>query len=365
MACAWAGRNEPTARIARQSGDLVLALGTAGHVLDFDDTYGPGLSHISAPTAPAALVMAAAAEAHVGDMLEAYAAGFEAMATLARASHPALYKRGWHPTAVTGTVGSATAAAHLLGLDSEQTGHARRLAVLGAGGLRTAFGTDGKSLQVGMAASQGVEAAHMAARGATTSNDVESGFAEAYGGTWAEPDGERAITMNWIKAYPCCLQTHSSIEAAARASALGASPDGRGTVYVHTRSRQAAPLDDVSDGLEAKFSIPYTVAFTLLHRPPTVPDFWKVDEAARHLASKITVEIDDGLAQSEAVLAWEGDHDPIEVRILAAKGSPELPMSHEERNAKILALSGDRLLRVLDDPDRPASEVLALLGDGI
>src|SRR5207249_2396031 len=120
LACASAGRREPAARAATALGtgldERVAAAGTAGHVLDFDDTYTPGLAHLSAPTAPAALVLGAELGSSVGDVLAAYAAGFEVMGALAEANHPALYERGWHPTAVCGAVGAAVAAGGLLGL---------------------------------------------------------------------------------------------------------------------------------------------------------------------------------------------------------------------------------------------------------
>jgi 2-methylcitrate dehydratase PrpD len=130
---------------------------------------------------------------------------------------------------------------------------------------------------------------------------------------------------------------------------------------VHHRSRQAAPLDDVTTGLEGKFSIPYTVAFTLLHGPPTVRDFVTVDKAARRLAARIEVQLDDRLDQAEAVLAWEGAHDLIEVHVEAALGSPQRPMSSEQLRAKVRSLAGSRLDGALDDLARPAAEVLALL----
>ena len=66
-------------------------------MLDFDDTYLPGIAHLSAPTAPAAIAVAAALDLTVGDALDAHAAGFEAMGALSR-SHR-LYEGGWHPTA--------------------------------------------------------------------------------------------------------------------------------------------------------------------------------------------------------------------------------------------------------------------------
>ena len=116
LACALRGREEPAAQAAAALGDPLLAAATAGHVLDFDDTYLPGIAHLSAPTAPAALVVGAELNSSLGEVLAAHAAGFEAMGALARASHPALYDAGFHPTAVCGGVGAAVAAARLLGL---------------------------------------------------------------------------------------------------------------------------------------------------------------------------------------------------------------------------------------------------------
>lgn len=69
--------------------------------------------------APAALVLGAELGRSAGDVLDAYAEGFEAMGATARASHPALYDRGWHPTAVCGGPGAAVAAAQLLGAERE------------------------------------------------------------------------------------------------------------------------------------------------------------------------------------------------------------------------------------------------------
>src|SRR3954449_3215728 len=163
LSCASAGREQHAARAALALGDKVAWAGTAGHVLDFDDTYAPGLAHLSAPVAPAALVVGAEAGATVGEVLDAYAAGFEAVGALSAANHPAIRERGWHPTAVCGGVGAAVACAQLLGADREQ---AVRLALLQAGGLQAAFGSDGKALQVGMAAAAGATAARLAAGGA-------------------------------------------------------------------------------------------------------------------------------------------------------------------------------------------------------
>jgi 2-methylcitrate dehydratase PrpD len=357
LACAAGGWDEPAARAARAGADTIAALGTAGHVLDFDDTWLPGIAHLSAPTAPAALALAAERGATIGAALEAYAAGFEATAALAAAGHPALYDGGWHPTAVCGTVGAAVAAATLLGADRDA---AAALAALRAAGLRAAFGGDGKSLQVGLAASAGAGAARLVAAGADVDlARVRAGWEQAYGAPWASALGEPAIRTNWIKAYPCCLQTHGAIECAQ--AARGGLPDGPLAVVAHPVSRQAAGYDDVTTPLEAKFSIPYTTAYTLLHGPPRVESFASVDSAARALAAeRITVETDRQLGESEFRLR-AGDREIAHVR--AALGSPQHPQTAEDLTAKVRALAGARLDGALDDLDRPAVDVLSALAD--
>jgi 2-methylcitrate dehydratase PrpD len=347
----------------------VAAAGTAGHVLDFDDTYLPGLAHLSAPVAPAALLLGAELDAPVGAVLDAFAAGFEATGALTSANHPGLRAPGWHPTSVCGVVGAAVAAARLLELDDERTGHALRLALAQAAGLRAAFGSDGKSLQVGLAAAGGVVAARLAAAGARASEQLpagEGGFEQAFGGRWVDPrEGfgagrVPAVQENWIKAYPCCLQTHGAIEAAEQARVAGADSAGEIVVTVHPVGLHAASLGpDVADGLQAKFSFSFLTAFTLLHGPPRVESFDAVEPGARRLAERVRVDTDAGLLESEAWLEIAGERVG---HVEAALGSPARPMDKAQLARKVSQLAGDRLEGVLDDPGRSVREVVAAAG---
>ena len=365
LGCAVRGWEEPAARAARAAGDPVVALGTAGHVLDFDDAYLPGVAHLSAPTAPVALALAAERGASVGEALAAFAAGFEAMGAVARASHPALYDGGWHPTAVCGGVGAATAAARLLGLDREDERSAVALALARTGGTRATFGSDGKSLQVGMAAGAGLLVARLAEQGASVPLEEvargEAGFEAVFGGRFAEPSkSEPAVDENWIKPWPCCLQTHASIEAADRARADGLEPGAPVEIAVPPISLKAAIYGaEPADGLQAKFSIPYCTAFTLLKGPPRVESFREVDPEVVALASSaVRVRARDGMLESEAVLSADG----AEVRVEAALGSPQRPMDTDALAAKLRGLAGERLDGALDDLDRPAAELLEAAG---
>lgn len=371
LACAYAGRHEPAARAAAGAGDeltdRVVHATTAGHVLDFDDTYLPGLAHLSAPTAPVAVVLGAHLDATVGDVLVAYAAGFEAMAAVSAASHPQLYHGGWHPTAVSGTVGAAVTAASLLGLDQAQGAEARNLAVLGSGGFRAAFGSDGKSLQVGLAAASGLKAAKLVAGGSRVPDRTLKGpwsFESAFNATWADPHpSDPAIDQNWLKRYPCCLQTHGAIDAAVAARADGATASGSGAVIVHPISCDAAMLGpEVTTGLEAKFSISYCAALGIIGGQPSLGDFADVDAATRILARRIEVRTDDSLLESEAHLRWEeADGRVIKTAIKAAVGSPEQPMSDAELEQKLKDLGAEHLPGLLADPDGDATDVAAVL----
>lgn len=363
LACAYGGRSQRAPQAARGAGDGLLEtvawLGTAGHVLDFDDTYLPGIAHLSAPTAPAAIALAASLDRSVGEAIDAYAAGFEAMGRLSR-TH-VLYEGGWHPTAVCGAAGAAHVAARLLGLDEERAGAAERLALLQAGGLRAAFGSDGKSLQVGMAAAAGVHAARIAAGGAVITADVvdhPAGFAAAFGPA-RSTDGRAAIAENWIKPWPCCLMSHSAVQAASEAREALAGSDAPIEVAVHPVARRAAAYDDVADGLQAKFSIPYLVAFVVLHGEPEPSSFDGIDDDARSLAhDRVRLTTDASLAEAEAVLALNGD---VVARVPASRGSPEAPMSADQLVAKCRLLAGERLDGLLDDPDAPAQVLLDAL----
>ena len=367
LACAAAGAGQRAPQALRGSGDDLLAdvafAGAAGHVLDFDDTYAPGLAHCSAPSAPAALVLAAHRGQSLGRALEAYSHGFAAMAAVAAASHPELYDRGWHPTAVCGPIGAAVAAADLLELSAEEREHALAIALLRAGGTRGAFGSDGKAIQVGLAAVAGVQAALLARGGARV--DPRSihgplGFERVVGATWPTDLQASAIDANWIKLHPSCLGTHAAIDAAQEARGGGYDPSGETlTVRVHPVSRQAAHLDAVGDGLSAKFSIPYCVGFTLLHGPPRIQDFKALDRAAAGVAERVEVALDSSLPEFGAVLSHAGREL---ASIACPRGAPERPVSAAELAAKVADLADARLTEALADLEAPAAEVLRAAG---
>ena len=376
LACACAGADERAAGAVRASGaDLIADVAfaaTAGHVLDFDDTFSEGVAHVSAASAPAALVLAAHMGRSLGAALAAYAEGYEAMAAVAAASHPALYNAGWHPTAVCAPIGAAVAASRLLDMPPPQREHAIALGLLRAGGTRGVFGSDGKAIQVGLAAAAGVQAALLAHAGATVDRrraiHGPLGFAAVLGASWPEAgidrarsgDARPAIECNWIKLSPSCLGTHAPIETAALARERGyRAGEDQLTVLVHPLARQAAHLDLVDDGLSAKFSIPYCVAHTFMHGPPRVGDFGAIDGAVRESSRRVTVLSDESLPEFGAVLVV-GEHEL--ARVSSPRGAPDRPATPAQLTAKIAGLAGDHLQRLLNDLDVSAVTALEAAG---
>ncbi len=125
LGCMIAGWDEPQTRAARaafgrddSATATALILGTAAHALDFDDYEVPGSTHPSAPILGALLGLMQGAPRPMGDLLDAYVTGYEAIIRLGEVMRYDHYNAGWHATGTIGSVGAAAAAARMLGLDA-------------------------------------------------------------------------------------------------------------------------------------------------------------------------------------------------------------------------------------------------------
>ena len=173
MAVALAARDHPVTALASGLPESAR-WAVAGHVLDFDDLHMESTTHISAVCVPTALA--------TGGGAKAYLAAAGVMARLGTALGWAHYSAGWHATCTAGAPASAAGAAVALGLTTRQIATAIALAVPGAGGVQRAFGTDGKSLQVGFAVHAGIRAARLAAAGARADPSALDAWLSLVGG---------------------------------------------------------------------------------------------------------------------------------------------------------------------------------------
>ena len=105
------------ARAAPSIAALVNA--AAAHGMELDDTHDESLSHPGAPVIATALAVGTATGATGEAVIAAIVAGYEVMARAGMAAGAAdIIEHGFHPTALFGGFGAATAAAKLYGLDA-------------------------------------------------------------------------------------------------------------------------------------------------------------------------------------------------------------------------------------------------------
>lgn len=200
--------------------------GTGAHGIELDDGYRQGSVHPGVAVVPALLACAYGRGTTGRALLTALVAGYETVTAVARAGHPRIRRRGFHPTGVVGALGAAMAAGKLLKLDSRRLGHALGLAASASAGLFAFLGggADVKRLHAGHAAREGLMAALLAEGGVEGPPDVlqaSDGFYQAFAGARdvpspqldLPPDAGFGIADCYIKPYPCCRHLQPAVEA--------------------------------------------------------------------------------------------------------------------------------------------------------
>jgi len=246
----------------------------AMHVLDFEPMSNPS-THAVSPTVPVAFALAEARGAHGRDIIAACAKGFEAQGCVLAAAMPERGSLPFHTPGVIGVIGSAVTAGHILGLDAGQLANALGISASRAAGLPANTGSMVKSTHCGNAASAGVEAALLAARGFSANPEIFAaprGYVEtffpahfdyptllAFGNPYRCVDPGMAI-----KFYPSKYPTHFGVAAALEARQTISDPALIRSVHITTPDIIDANRPQPRGGLEGKFSFQYTVAAALL-----------------------------------------------------------------------------------------------------
>lgn len=404
---AWGGEPQATAigqpaRLPAPSAALVN--GTLAHALDFDDTHVPSISHPSASSVAAALAVAEEANATGRTLLAGVAVGNEITLRLGNAAYdPAIgnsvfFDRGLHATSICGALGSAAAAALVMGLDSGRIGHAMGIAASMGAGLLEANRAGGsvKRMHCGWAAHAGVVAAQAARAGITgppTVLEGRFGFFRAYCGDTYDAAalldnlGERwQFPDCFVKPYPANVFTHTGIDAALALRERGVRPDDIRTVQVgvpHPVLRTIAEPRDAKirpeSGYHAQFSGPFTFALALLGGGGLgvyLDDF--TDDAVRDPRALALAECVTHVPNEECdrlfpaqfpsivdVVLHSGES--LHLEVLANRGTATRPLSTEDVAAKFrlncrslgagAALLEDRVMRLASRPD--CSDLLA------
>src|SRR5438876_10391850 len=362
-----------------------FANGISIHADDYDDTqlaiakdrvYGL-LTHPTAPALPPALAIAERDRRSGADLMLAYQVGVEVECKVAEAIMPRHYQAGSHSTATCGSIGSAAAAAKLLGLDREATRRALSIGATQAGGLRENFGTMTKPFHAGRAAENGVVAAEIAALGFTASpNGLEAdrGFFRAAGGGFDAAVISGKLGNPWtfhfpgvsIKPHPSGSLTHPGMAVMMELILEhDIRPQDVKRVAVGTNHNMPNALihHRPKNELQAKFSMEFCMAILLIERKGGLEQFTdavvnRADVQAMLQRVDFGVHPDAeaaGFDKMTTILEVELD-DGRTVKGAAdfGKGSPANPMSDDELEEKFMecaswgGLDRSRAQRIID-----------------
>jgi 2-methylcitrate dehydratase PrpD len=380
-----------------------LLNGALMQALEMDDKHGPSLARPGSTVTPAVLAVAEARSLSLGEALTAIAAGYEAMIRLGFVAGERFLARGYHTSSLLGGFGSAAAVGQLVQLAPRAICDALGIAGTLASGIQesTRTGATSKILHGGWGAHAGIMATDLAACGITGPDSVfegRMGFFETHlGPNPGDLEWDRAtaeLGQHWhlaetaIKPYPCCQLLHSFVEAGrllrsdlAAAdiapseieAVVGMLAEPGLTLVTEPYDRKIAP----EEAHEARFSLPYVVARTLLTGRIDLTSFYPdalAEPQVRALAARVRTSEDpnsDYPAHCPARLEVVARGQRFRRSVAFHPGCPEAPMSHEEILAKFVANTGwllgdaapDVGARLATAPDStPVRELLALQG---
>jgi 2-methylcitrate dehydratase PrpD len=328
-----------------------LANGVAAHAMDYDLTYIAGQA--GSAVIPAILPVAEITGAKPAEIMAAIIIGYEITGRVGRANFLASSVGGWHTTGTVGVIAAAAACARLLKVPAEKIPDIIGISASMASGLSVNFGSMTKPLHSGHAARDGVMAALLGARGFTSNPSAlegHSGYFEDFGrglDVTYEPFkdlGSRydLVTMGYdLKAYPCGGLAHTSIEAALALRAR-LSPRLADITSIHcsvTRNAgQRAGIQYPQSVENAKFSLAYMVAYSLVHGAPMISAFTEEairDERVKAVAKTVSASVDPALGpgtrESPAVLKVTlADGQTFEQRVDHQTGSIKNPMTQAQ-----------------------------------
>jgi len=396
---ARAGRDEPVGRILRdyvlsEGGAPVATLfgggkaparaaalvnGAISHALDYDDTHFGHVAHPSVAIAPAVMALAEGRGASLEQSLVAFLLGAEASCRFGLALGRAHYERGFHQTATAGAIGATVAAGRICGLSRDEMANALSLVGTRASGLISQFGTMGKPMNAGIAASNGVEAAELARRGFVSADDGLVG-PQGFLATHSDapkldealadlPPARFLFDDIKYKLHACCHGTHAMIEGLAAAlSSEPVAPDGIAQVEIATNPRWLNVCDKKAPrtGLEVKFSYAW-LAGMMAHGVDTSADrvytaALAADPRLVAFAKRVTVAgdatVSDTATRGALVLA-DGRRLPFAHDLASPLPEAAIEAGLRRKAAALLGEdAADRLWALVADPATPAADLV-------
>ena len=337
-----------------------LINGTAGNALGYDDMYREGLNHPGVATITAALTIADIVPVTGKEFITGIVVGYEVFNRLSHLLIPSHYKY-WHVTATAGTFGAAAVAASMMKLSPTEIISALGAAGTQAAGLQECVGNMNQRSHHGIAARNGVLGALMASQGyygAPHILDGPAGLIRAmsdFDGDCLEPFADLGtkylILDTSFKFYPCCGHIHGCAEAAIEVAVendIQPADISRITVGTYKTAITNSGNPNPQNVLQAKFSVPYCVAKSILERRLTMQEFvaWPPSAETLELMGKIELMVDDevetayGASQNNGgvVTVFTKQGKEFSSKKILHKGDPEVPLTLDDLLIKFRSL---------------------------
>lgn len=356
-----------------------FANGAMAHALDFEDTHDGAPVHPNAATIPAALAIAESIGNVSGkQFLTAIILGSDLVCRLGLAFHTNLLADGWYIPPILGAFGATAAASKLLNLTAAQIVDAFSLTLCQAtcsAELTRSPRSVVRAVRDAFAAKAGVVAALLAQQGVAGFDQPIEGQAGLFNLYARGNYDASALTQGLgrtfesanvsFKPYPSCRGTHPYIDAALQIlSAHRVDPDAVEEIVVvikpvnkmlcEPREQKQNPVTATG----AKFSIPFVVATTLVHRQVTLDQFSPhalSDSRVLALARRVVYRVD---AESPAFLQIKTRGEVFSKRIDFARGHPLNPIGQDALIAKFLDCARYSVRRFSDSQLRAIVEVV-------
>jgi len=315
--------------------------------------------HPSAVVVPPSLAVAERERASGMDLILAVVLGYEAMIRVGSAMLPGCAQRGFHPTSVTGPIGSAAAAGKLLKLDPARMAQAISVAAdLGAGFIAGFKAGDYLAeLQAARASEAGVLAVFLAQDGF---KGYENFFEEAYFRAYADKNSPELVTRDlgkqfaivntYVKQHWACGHLLAPIDCTLellKKHKVKASEVDRVNIHTYSAAFTTEILDPAT-GKDAGFSAPFIVSLLLLEgaiSPASFTDEKVKDPRVQDLMKKVHTHVDpesDKLYPRKRRVTVEiltRDGKKYSERVEAFKGEPDWPLTRKEIQAKFTSLA--------------------------
>lgn len=338
-----------------------LVNGALAHALDYEDSHDGALIHPNAPTVPAALAVAEAFGPVTGrQLITAVAVGCDVAVRLALATKVSIADFGWYPPPIFAAFGATAAAASILRLTPQQVRDALSLTLCQATCSNEIIHSPHsviRAVRDAFAARTGVTSALLAQggiRGFDEPLEGRAGFFAAFARNQYDPAvlvdeiGSRfEIESISFKPWPSCRGTHAAIEAALQLHREGIRPadiqrvDIHGGPMLRMLAEPAASKARPATAIDAKFSLPFTVASALVHGRVGLQSFLPdalADEMTLAIASRVQVHVDP--APQSAIGARLRlrlrESREREIEVLAPLGHPTHPMSEKTLTDKFV-----------------------------